>query len=143
MLLSLMQIQANINIDPEKMKQLQDQINQLSNAANSPAAKQAVSGLAIFAGWMLGLVVVLGIIMLVITIISLIDIYHWGITDKALFEKAKEEKKKWFINLILIPFIAGVVMIIPFVGWVIGGVMYIYWLVMVLVYFFGVRKKLV
>jgi len=138
-----MQIQANINIDPEKMKQLQDQINQLSNAANSPAAKQAVSGLAIFAGWMLGLVVVLGIIMLVITIISLIDIYHWGITDKALFEKAKEEKKKWFINLILIPFIAGVVMIIPFVGWVIGGVMYIYWLVMVLVYFFGVRKKLV
>ncbi|MFA6422284.1 MAG: hypothetical protein WCV92_02720 [Candidatus Buchananbacteria bacterium] len=86
-------------------------------------------------------ILILVIISIIICVLSLMDIYHWGMTDKAAFDRVGESKKKWFMNLVLMPIIAGVIMIIPFIGWVIGAIIYIYFLVMVLVYFFATRKK--
>jgi len=86
--------------------------------------------------------VIVAIIAVVIAILNLMNIYHWGTADNAAFEKVGETKKKWFINLILMPIIASVIMAIPFVGWVIGGIIYIYFVVMILIYFFGTKNKI-
>jgi len=85
---------------------------------------------------------VIGLLMLVVTILSFINIYHWGTTDNAAFQRAGQTKKKWYINFIIIPLIAVVVNIIPLLGQIASVILYIYWVVMVLIYFFSVRKKL-
>jgi len=150
MFLSLLQLPANINLeglDPQALENLQKagvniDVNALTNAVNNPVAQQAVGNLAWLAGGMFVAVGILGVIGLVICILHLINVYHWGMTDKAVFDRVGEDKKKWFIVFFIVPIIAGAVMIIPFLGWVASQIIYIYWIVMVLLYFFSKRKKL-
>lgn len=117
---------------------------QIPESVNLDATQSAAMGsfLGGFGAAMIGVMIIAGIIGIIIAILSLVDIYHWGMADKAAFTGAGQDKKKWFINLILIPFIACIVMIIPFLGWIIGAILYIYWLVMTLIYFFSIRKKI-
>ncbi len=94
----------------------------------------------IMAGGMVA-VVIFSLIMLALAVINLINLYHWGLVDRGELERAGEPKKKWFVNLLIIPTAAGLVMIIPILGWIVGAVAYIYWMVMTLIYFFKIRKK--
>ena len=134
MLTTLFQVAGELT--PEQLQALQK-----IGADSGPAAAGGMFGA--LAGFMLigfAIAIIVGII---IAVLMLINLYHWGMTDKAAFEKAGEDKKKWYYNLILIPFLSGVIIAIPFIGWVIGSIGYIYSFVMLLIYFFSVRKKAV
>lgn len=95
-----------------------------------------------FGGIVMIIGAVVGLLMLAVMILNLINLFHWGMTDKAVFEKTGEKKKKWYINLIIIPVIAAVIGIVPILGWIAAIILWIYWIVMNLIYFFKIRKKI-
>lgn len=134
MLMSLFQVAGQLT--PEQLEQLQ-------NLGMQGAAPAAGGMFGAMAGAAIGTMVIFGIIGIVVGILALINLYHLIMTDKAPFEKAGTNKKKWYYNLVLIPVISSLVMVIPFVGWVIGTIGSIYSLVMILIYFFSIRKKVV
>ena len=133
MLMSLFQVAGQLT--PDQLAQLQ----KLGIQGGAPAAGGMFGAMA---GAMLVFTVIIGIIGIVIGIMNLINIYHWGTAEKAAFDKAGETKKKWFINLLIIPMVSALIMIIPFIGWFLGAIGYIYSLVMILIYFFSIRKKI-
>lgn len=134
MLMSLFQVGGSLT--PEQMAQLQN----LGVQTGAPAAGGALGALA---GVGIGMMVVFGIIAIIVAILALINLYHLVMTDKASFEKAGTNKKKWYYNLILIPCVSSFIMVIPLIGWVLGTIGSIYSFVMILIYFFSVRKKAV
>jgi hypothetical protein len=143
-------LQAAISMDPAELEQLQAQAMEAIAQAQqnmptaygldgAPALEAALGPMA--AGLMI-VMVLLSILGLILMVLNLLNIYHWGMTDKAVFQAANEDKKKWFYILVLVPLVAGIIMIIPLLGWIVGGIMYLYWIVMTLIYFFGQRTKL-
>jgi len=129
MLMSLFQVTGGLNAS--NLAALQ----QTGLGGQLPAATTGlVGGMLVFA-------VIAMIIGVVISILDLINLYHLVMVDKAAFEKAGEDKKKWFMKLVLIPVLSGVVMVIPILGWIVGAIGYIYSIVMILMYFFTVKKK--
>jgi hypothetical protein len=146
-------MQATGAMSPEQIQELQAQAT-AAVAAASQGAQQSLpqatavgagatgAGLGALAGAMMLVTAFFAIIGIVLVVLTLLNIYHWGMTDKAVFQSANEDKKKWFYILILVPAISGASMVIPFLGWLVAGVGYIYWLVMTVVYFFGLRVKL-
>ncbi len=97
----------------------------------------------IFGGVAAIALIIIVLVTILFTVLFYLDIFHWGMTDKAVFEKAGEDKKKWFMIFFIVPLVSGLVMIIPILGWIAGFVGYIYYLVMISVYFFSIRKKVV
>lgn len=85
--------------------------------------------------------IVLMILAVAIAIINLFNIYHWGMTDKAVLEGVGENKAKWFKIIFIVPLISGIINVIPLLGQVLSLILSVYWAVMVLIYFFSVRKK--
>ncbi len=134
MLLGLLQVAGQLT--PDQLAELQ----KLGVQGGAPAAGGMFGALA---GAGIAMMVVFLIIAIVVGVLALYNMYHLIMTDKAPFEKAGIDKKKWYYNLVLIPFISSLVMVIPFIGWVIGGIGSIYSFVMILIYFFSVRKKVV
>lgn len=134
MLMSLFQVGGSLT--PEQMAELQN----FGVQTGAPAAGGALGALA---GVGVGMMVVFAIIAIIVAVLALINLYHLVMTDKALFEKAGTNKKKWYHNLILIPCVSSLIMVIPLIGWVLGTIGSIYSFVMILVYFFSVRKKVV
>lgn len=129
MLYNLLQVGTGLNAsDLEALQRMGTQ------GAVPPAAAGLFAGMMIFT-------VIIAIVGIIIGIINLINMYHLVMVDKAAFEKAGEDKKKWFMNLVLIPVLSGVIMVIPLIGWIAGAVGYIYSLVMILMYFFAIKKK--
>jgi len=80
-------------------------------------------------------------ITITIIVLNLLNIYHWGMTDKVVFDRIGVKKKKWYIILFIVPLIIGVVNIIPILGQIIAVIVSVYYIVMVFVYFFSIRKK--
>lgn len=78
---------------------------------------------------------------LVMIILNMFNLYHWGLADKESFAKAGENKGKWFNFLVTLPVITFFTFFIPIAGWVAAPFLLIFWSVMVLVYFFSIRKK--
>jgi hypothetical protein len=134
MLMSLFQVAGQLT--PEQLAELQ----KLGVQGGIPAAGGALGAIT---GAMIGFTIIFAIVGIVIGVLALFNLYHLIMTDKAPFEKAGTDKKKWYYNLVLIPVISSLVMIIPFIGWVVGGIGSIYSLVMILIYFFSIRKKVV
>jgi hypothetical protein len=91
----------------------------------------------------LGIMALFGLAAIVFAVLTLMSIYHWGMTDKAVFDKASQNKEKWFKIFFIVPLIGGVVNIIPFLGQIASLIIWVYYLAMVLVYFFSIRKKVV
>ena len=135
-------LQAAINIDPKELEQLQ----KLGGMANSTTPPLSQGNLPPWAAMLLGpfliVAIALAVIMVAVAIMHLYNMYHWGMTDKAVFEQNQEDKKKWFQILILLPILSAVVCIVPILGWIASAVIYIYWIVMTFIYFFKIRKKL-
>lgn len=97
-------------------------------------------------GWawpLVCLMIIVWLVMIIVGILSLINLYHWGMTDKAIFDKNKEDKKMWYKKIVLLPIISAVVCIIPFLGWILALIGYVYWIVVNCQYFFVLKKKLV
>lgn len=94
-----------------------------------------------------GIAIIALLLILTITIttiiLSLINVYHWGMTDKAAFNKVGIKKKKWYIILFIVPLVMGVVNILPIIGQIIAIIASIYYVIMTFVYFFSIRKKVV
>ena len=99
-------------------------------------------GIQAIIGVMAGVMIVFAILSILVTIIWYLNIYSWGMADKAAFERAGQDKKKWFKIFFILPLIASVVNIIPILGQIASLILFIYYLVMILVYFFKVRKQL-
>ncbi|MFA6227582.1 MAG: hypothetical protein WC668_00120 [Patescibacteria group bacterium] len=130
--------------DAAQLQELQRQAMQAAQAAQIPTGAGAMMGGGL--GAMVGAMAIFGVVFLIVGIVlavlSLINIYHWGMTDKAAFIAVNEEKKKWFYILVLVPIVCSLVAIIPILGWLISLIGGIYWVVMTLVYFFGLRTKI-
>lgn len=140
-------MQTATSLTPEQLQQLQAQMEAVTAQGADQAYSQVATagvgaGLGLLSGAMIFLIIILGIIGVVLTVVSLINFYHWGMTDKAVFVSAGEDKKKWFYILVLLPVISSAIMIIPILGWLVGGIGYLYWLVMNFIYFFSWRLKL-
>jgi|GEM_PF-2348008 len=95
-----------------------------------------------WAGPLLGLVFICWIIVLAVWILSLVNLYYWGMADRAMFDKNKEDKKMWFKLLVLLPIASGIVCLIPIVGWILGFAGFIYWIVINLQFYFVLKPKL-
>lgn len=113
----------------------------MADVANNPAAQQAAQNVFWLAGWFMALAGIIVVVAIILTVLNLFNIWHWGMTDKAEFDKAGETKKKWFMIFFIVPLAAGLIGIIPFIGWAVAIIAYVYWAVMILIYFFGTRKK--
>ncbi|MEI6288187.1 MAG: hypothetical protein WCP18_01190 [bacterium] len=111
--------------------------------ANGGFESGMMGGFGVLAGVFLLVMGIIWLAVLALGIITLINIYTWGMADKAVFEKIKEDKKKWFQLLLLLPMVCSLIAIVPFIGWLVGLAGYIYWAVMTLKFFFTIRKKLV
>ena len=137
-------ILQTVGMSTEESQQLQQQdlqqAQQFLNFTTTSLAQDkfygAMTKIAFF------LQITLLIIMIIFFIIGLINIYHWGMTDKAVFEANKRNKKKWFFILIILPVINSLVSIIPLIGWLISFIGFIVWLVLSIQYFFLIRTKL-
>jgi hypothetical protein len=130
--------------DAAQLQELQRQAMQAAQAAQIPAGAGAMMGGGL--GAMMGAMAIFGVVFvivgIVLAVLSLINIYHWGMADKAAFIAVNEDKKKWFYILVLVPIVCSLVAIIPILGWIVSFIGGIYWVVMTLVYFFGLRTKI-
>jgi len=129
--------------DAAQLQELQRQAMEAAKA-QLPAGADAMMGGGL--GAIMGVVAIFGVVFaiigIVLAVLSLINIYHWGMTDKAAFTAVNEDKKKWFYILVLVPIVCSLVAVIPILGWILSLIGGIYWVVMTLVYFFGLRKKI-
>lgn len=134
---------VGMSIDEESQQLQQQALQQAQQVINLTTTSLAQDK---FYGVMTKIAFFLQITLLIIVIISfvigLINIYHWGMTDKAVFEVNKKSKKKWFFILIILPIINSLIGVIPLIGWLISFIGFIVWLILSIQYFFLIRTKL-
>lgn len=143
--IQLMQQQAVEATQPYTDLMQVSQTEQSVDAFNALLANQTVvnaGSLGAMNGVIFFLSILIFVVMIIMTIVGLINTYHWGMTDKAIFDAVKENKKKWFYILIATPFACTFVGIIPLIGWPISLIGFVFWIVMSLKYFFSMKKKL-
>lgn len=139
------------DVNPELMAQIVESIQQgkvpvqaitdLINSNSGVNFWDIMGVVVLIVLFFLGLIMAL--IGLIMVILNIFNLYHWGLADKASFEKAGESKSKWFNYLVVLPVITFFAFFIPIAGWVAAPILFIFWSVMVLIYFFSVRKKVI
>ena len=81
--------------------------------------------------WFMTALVFMAVILvwvIVLIIFLYIDIYHWGMTDKAIFDKAGVDKKRWYLIFFIIPLITAAVQFIPIIGQILGVISSVFYL---------------
>lgn len=134
MLISLLQaapMNINFNLQAEGID-----LGALGEQSTIPSALMpAMFGILIF-----GAIVM--VIVIAVSIINLINIYHWGMTEDVEFKKIGHNKKKWYFNLIIVPIVLFLINLIPGLGQLISLIIFFYWIFVVLQYFFKIKGKI-